>query len=293
MTTSTTPLLTLGDRPVETMFDLMGRDEEDMTNGLGWVLANSPSFLGLFLRHVASQRTRGREARIRLQGRESGSGITDVEIIEPDSSLVIVEAKKGWTLPPKSQLGLYSKRFEGRWANPKNHRMVVLSDCSREYAQLELPKALGNDVALRYANWARVRELLHLARSEASNAEKRLMQDFDDYLAGVRAMPRNESNLVYVVSLGGGSPEGWQISWRDIVLKRRGTSIRSGDVTQWFPPTTSHSDTTGGSSVSTTSSVLRWSSSRTTTSLRLRASRQEKGRTSCTSLAPPSGPIFS
>ena len=27
--------------------------------------------------------------------------------------------------------------------------------------------------------------------------------------------------LVYVVSVGGGSPDGWSISWRDIINKKR------------------------------------------------------------------------
>ena len=34
-------------------------------------------------------------------------------------------------------------------------------------------------------------------------------------------MQKQDSNMVYVVSVGGGSPEGWSISWRDIITTKK------------------------------------------------------------------------
>ena len=220
MSEATTLSMEVHGRSVDTVFDLLGHDENDMTYSLGWVLANSPAFLTLFLKDVAGQPAGRREVHIRLQQYEPDSGITDIEIEEPGTNLIIVEAKKGWNLTSEGQPDLYAKRFDVKWAKPRDNRILVLSECSSEYAHLKLPDIVGDGIALRYVQWDTVRHLLRQARPSASNAQKRLMQELDDYLIGGKEMPRNESNLVYVVSLGAGKPEGWDISWRDIVRER-------------------------------------------------------------------------
>ena len=48
-----------------------------------------------------------------------------------------------------------------------------------------------------------------------------LLRQLDIYLNGVITMQNKESNWVYIVSLGAGSPDGWSISWRDIVNVHR------------------------------------------------------------------------
>jgi hypothetical protein len=41
--------LTRGERPVSTVFDLLGTDENDVTFAIGWMLRESPVFFGLFI----------------------------------------------------------------------------------------------------------------------------------------------------------------------------------------------------------------------------------------------------
>jgi len=47
------PELILHDRPIATVFDLLGHDEKDMTASLGWALAHNSALLGRFVERVA------------------------------------------------------------------------------------------------------------------------------------------------------------------------------------------------------------------------------------------------
>ena len=51
-------------------------------------------------------------------------------------------------------------------------------------------------------------------------SNKAWLRSFIDYLGGLLQMETRYSNWTYVVSLGQGNPEGWDISWIDIVEKR-------------------------------------------------------------------------
>jgi hypothetical protein len=66
-----------------------------------------------------------------------GTGITDIEVEVPGLVHVIVEAKRGWTLPAQGQLEQYIERLRRSHAVLK--RVVVLSECSLEYAKRRLP----------------------------------------------------------------------------------------------------------------------------------------------------------
>jgi hypothetical protein len=88
--------LVLGRKPVHTVFDLLGRKENDLTYSLGWAFANVPVFLDSVLRDVF-ETDPGDVEEIILQKVDSG-GITDVEVISTRAHLII-EAKRGWVLP--------------------------------------------------------------------------------------------------------------------------------------------------------------------------------------------------
>ena len=57
------------------------------------------------------------------------------------------------------------------------------------------------------------------AKRDATHSEKRLLNEMIDYLGIVMTSQRKDSNWVYVVSLGSGTPDGWKTSWIDIVQK--------------------------------------------------------------------------
>src|SRR4051812_8409835 len=102
--------LLLHGRPVGTVFDLLGDKENDITYSLGWGLANSERLALAVLGDVLGHDSRESPA-ISLQEFVSGGGFTDVEIKTPTRHLII-EAKRGWTLPTISQLEKYVPALE-------------------------------------------------------------------------------------------------------------------------------------------------------------------------------------
>jgi len=83
-------------RPVPTVFDLLGRQENDMTFALGWGLAASEELLRSFLGRVELEAPAA-DVVIRLQEFSPAGGFTDIELIAPGRVHVIVEAKRPWT----------------------------------------------------------------------------------------------------------------------------------------------------------------------------------------------------
>ena len=75
--------ISLHGQRLESMFELLGHDENDMTGSLGWALSQSSSFLNLFVREIGLPPTGVHEAQVRLQEYEPGRGFTDIEIELP------------------------------------------------------------------------------------------------------------------------------------------------------------------------------------------------------------------
>ena len=117
-----------GDR-IETVFDLLGHKENDITYALGWGLAQSDDLLSRFLELVAAPEADVDAATLDLQRYrkdESHAGITDIEISSPLAH-IIVEAKRGWDIPEREQLLLYLPALEASRAAGKDVRFVVLT----------------------------------------------------------------------------------------------------------------------------------------------------------------------
>src|SRR5262249_40377651 len=130
----TMPELTLHSRKVESVFQLLGDHENDITYSIAWGMASSPRFLGGFLSQVLGVQVDLKNVVIRLQQIEEHGGITDIEIESPGEFFIIVEAKRGWNLPDLTQLQLYATRPSFTASNNSVRRLVVLTECSREYA---------------------------------------------------------------------------------------------------------------------------------------------------------------
>jgi hypothetical protein len=96
-----------------------------------------------------------------------------------------------------------------------------LSECSREYAKLHLEVHKVAGVPVEPLSWKDIATLAVEARSKGSHAEKRLTAELLTYLRGLMTMQNIDSNWVYVVALAQGKPQGWGISWIDIVKKRQ------------------------------------------------------------------------
>ena len=95
---------------VETIFDLIGDRENDITKSIAWAFVKCPNLLEKVIEHLLHVSVDAGNAVIRYQEYEKDGGITDLEITDNQKFYIIIEAKRGWMLPGESQLKLYSDR---------------------------------------------------------------------------------------------------------------------------------------------------------------------------------------
>jgi hypothetical protein len=206
--------LLLHGRPVGTVFDLLGDKEDDITYSLGWALAQSDALVSALLTRSYGQGVQhGELVALRLQETVPGAGRTDVEV-ETKRLHLILEAKRGWWLPTEAQLRRYAGRFEAGHAP----LLLVVAECSPDYARPRLPAEVEG-VHVQYAAWADIAALVEdVAGAATSAAEKRLLRDFIRYLKGLMTMQNVTSNMVYVLSLGQQSLGHSGLTFKDIVV---------------------------------------------------------------------------
>jgi hypothetical protein len=191
-----------------------------MTFALGWALREAPTFLALLLSENGIAAGDG-DLVIRLQEHADEGGYTDIEVESAGRFFVLIEAKRGWELPAAQQLNLYRHRPAFVRSQAPTKTMLVLSECSANYAIAHLPFVELEGVPICPLTWRNIADLARLARSQSrSYYEKGVLDAVLTYLGGLVSMQRQDSNWVYVVSLGGGTYPGWNISWIDIVAKR-------------------------------------------------------------------------
>jgi hypothetical protein len=214
--------LILHARPVATVFDLLGRDENDMTAALGWCLARSDAFRAAFLAEVAPGE-HGADPVVELQRHEaSDGGFTDIEIRSVSVHL-IVEAKRGWGLPSEAQLRRYEARF-AQFAAPTQAFVVLTQNGVESVVRRRLagwsPPSPINPVIV---GWSRLVTLAGRASRSGDRAQRPLVDELAHYLRGVADMRDTNSNSVHVVSLRREAWEGWpaDLSPVDEVEKHR------------------------------------------------------------------------
>lgn len=206
------PEIYLHGKPIESVFELLGKNENDITYAIGWALANSQAFQQSLVSHMLPGVSCDTPASVHLQEYQRGTGITDIELIG-NAYHLIIEAKRGWRVPGEDQLERYASRF-GR-SEKGNAVIVSMSECSREYAKLMLCHQV-NGVPVKHVSWKRVATLAKNVR-RAPHAEKRLLRQLHTYLRKIVQMQDQTSNMVYVVSIAKGSPQRSRITWKDII----------------------------------------------------------------------------
>jgi hypothetical protein len=214
--------LKLRGEEIESVFELLGSKENDVSFSVGWALANSSSFLATFLNLVVSPNTKldVHAAQVRLQVNESKKGITDIEIEIPAHVFLIIEAKRGWNLPPVEQLKTYAQRKSFRNSSAPLKKLIALTECSQQYATANLGFDQIKGIPVVSLSWKQIFECSHAAYKKGTHTEKRLLWELSIYLQRIMTMQKIESNLVYVVSLGSRNPPEWQIGWIDIITKK-------------------------------------------------------------------------
>lgn len=220
------PDLYLHGRAVDTVFELLGLDENDITSSLGWTLRESPTLASTLLKDVLPGRPALTVNGIRLQEYAAERGITDIEI-EAGDVTVILEAKRGWTLPGADQLHQYARR--------RPDLILVVSECSASYAAPRLPRRIGG-VDVVHRAWREIARFVKSASRSGERAEQRVLSEFLTYLETAMPVQDQESNLVFVVSLSTGAPARSAISWIDIVEKKRCYFHPVGDGWPKEPP---------------------------------------------------------
>jgi len=189
---------------IDSIFQLLGEEENDISHSVAWALAKCPTFLVEFLKNVLDKKIKSDEIEIRLQHSETDRGITDVELELINEFFIIVEAKKGWNLPDSAQLKKYAKRKSFKKSVVPIKKIVVLSECSTDFANYYLDSLNIGDIEVIPISWKSVYLWAIKAREKGTHAEKHLLDELITYLGGLMTMQNINSNLVYVVALGEG-----------------------------------------------------------------------------------------
>lgn len=205
---------------VATVFDLLGDDENDMSAAVGYALAQCPALLRRVLVMLApSWDGAAVDAVVAMQTARRGEGITDLEVLVGDALFAIIEAKRGPVLPTVAQLALYAPIVARSVAATRV--LATLTNVTPAVAAASAYPTEVGGIPVRHLTWRAIRDAAVAARAEESTlAAKRLLDDFTVYLGAILGMETSRSNLVYVVSLGGDTPSGWSLGWRDIVRTR-------------------------------------------------------------------------
>ena len=202
---------------VTSVFQLIGTLEDDITKSIAWALCSCPIFLKKIICDVLKIDVDPSKVRIKYQESEKNKGRTDLEITDDGLFYIIIEAKRGWILPGKDQLTLYSKRRNLVQSSAKHKVIVSMSECSDTYANSYLEIKQANGIPIMHLPWKRIYELAENSISESNNAQKNLLRELMKYLGELMTIQTQESNWVFVVSLGTSKPEDCDLTWIEIV----------------------------------------------------------------------------
>ncbi len=186
-------------RPIASVFDLLGRSENDLTAALGFTLDRSPVLLAA----VAEVLAPGVAGPISIAMEVADElGRTDLELRAP-GDLLVVEAKQGWDLPELEQLESYA----GRVIAAGGGTLVTLSQASAEWAAAMLPASALN-VPVRHLPWSRVRRLLADVRPVVRGAERLWLDELNTYLRRATAVREISDCWTYCVVVSDDRPGG-------------------------------------------------------------------------------------
>ena len=209
--------LYLYNEKISSVFELLGRKEDDISFSVGWAFGNCREFLTRFLQYLnVNSEFHLDRIKIRLQRYEE-KGRTDFEIIQEGDFHIIIEAKRGWSFPSRKQLEKYVARPSFKKSKAKDKRIVVLNESIPAFTQAHFSVTKISSVSVQVISWADIQRLAIISKKIGRDSENRLLRDVNFYLNKIITMQKIDSNRVYVVSLANGNPPGWNISWKDIV----------------------------------------------------------------------------
>lgn len=204
---------------LDSIFELLGSDENAMTFGLGWCLARAPALLASVADHLDGARPEV-TATILLQEHTRENGITDIEVRDPGRIAWIFEAKAGFGLPGEDQLAKYAVRFEALEDEQAERKLIILARSDRRELTLRLraPTSVAG-VPIQVLSWGEVARCVSAAYAMSDRAAKALLSQFQAYLDKVLGMQVLNSNNVYVVSVNREPFGGGQTTFLEVVEK--------------------------------------------------------------------------
>ena len=211
--------LSLHGQPVETVFDIVGHNENAMTHSLGWVLSQSRPFLDLLGQKLNIEGSFSDKVKLELQAHQSLKGFTDLEIIDPGKVHIIIEAKRGFNVPGTEQLEKYADRLL-KSKEAENKLLVVLAESDRDeqWLPMNVPDKVKG-IPVQAISWKQFQNMTSEAVKQGSHAEKRLLRDLKQYLGKVTTMQNQYSNQVYVVSVSYDTFGEGDITFVDVIEK--------------------------------------------------------------------------
>jgi len=214
-------LITHNAERIETIYQLLGDKENDITRAIAWTLKKCPSFLCAFIKRLHKAEIDPEAVTIFYQQFEKTgdeNGYTDLEITDDKTFHIILEAKRGWILPGSEQLTKYAHRPSFIGGKASNKYIVTVSECSQEYASCYLPfKKTDNGIPASHISWKELKALTEKARVGANHEQKHLLNEFALYLGGIMTMQNKDSNKVYVVAISRNTIDDTGIRWTDII----------------------------------------------------------------------------
>lgn len=203
------------------VFALLGKDENSATFALGWVLEKCPAFRCMVISDLIGHSIgEENDIEVYLQRSDEQGGFTDIELFSKGLCHLIVEAKRGWTIPNHKQLEKYSRR---EMTCSKSERMIVsLSAATRKYAIRRLPGEI-NGVPVTHRSWAHIRSVVDTAHSEIGSFKEKLwLRHLSRHLEDYVSMQNPRDNQVFVVSLST-KPinDGDDYTWIDVIEKEK------------------------------------------------------------------------
>ena len=190
---------------VETVFDLIGGKENDITKSIAWAFVKCPRLLERVIERLLHIDVAADGVVIRYQEFEKDKGITDLEITDNQKFYIIIEAKRGWVLPREPQLRLYSER-SGFISSPAKVKAILsMSECTEDYAKKRLPTVPGTTVL--HLPWMTICDLAGELRMKTAGKQNYILGELERYIKRIMTTQNKDTNWVYVVSLGLGKVE--------------------------------------------------------------------------------------
>src|SRR5690606_22006197 len=175
-------------RKIDSIFDILGTKENDISYAIALGFSKAPQFLKLYLETIGIKNIKLDSIKIKLQEYEKSKGFTDFEIEQEGEFIVIIESKKGWNYPSKQQLDKYSSRanFLNFTANTK--KLIVFTESKNHFTEAHFHIKKSNSFDVEVTSYSQLWEMAKNAKAKSNNYEKKFLEELIKYLEKLMTM---------------------------------------------------------------------------------------------------------